>query len=57
MAARMTPDPSDVADGTGRPASGGNGKYDDAEREHRQAHEFKYQSVHGNSLRTKPIDV
>jgi hypothetical protein len=25
-----------------------NGKHDDAQRNHRQTHEFKYQSVHGN---------
>jgi hypothetical protein len=53
----MTPDRSDVADGPGRPSPGGEGKDDDTQREHRQAHEFKYQSVHGNISQTKPIDL
>src|ERR1700737_1140851 len=41
-------DPSVVAHLPGRRPPRGNGKHDDAEREHRKSHEFKHQRVHGN---------
>jgi hypothetical protein len=42
-------DRSEVADAPDRSLLRRNGKHDDAERKHRQTHEFKHQSVHGNS--------
>src|ERR1035438_2156756 len=37
------------------PASRRNGQHDDAKREHRETHEFKYQRVHGNIPPNKPL--
>jgi hypothetical protein len=38
------------------PTRGRNDKHDDAECEHREPHEFKYQRVHGDPS-AKPLDL
>jgi hypothetical protein len=37
-----------VPDASGRPPLRRHGQHDDAERNHRQPYEFKYQRFHGN---------
>jgi hypothetical protein len=47
----------------GGPSLCGHGKHDDDKSEHRQSHEFEYQSIHGNSpqetvrFARKPLNV
>lgn len=40
---------SGIAEAASRGAARGNGQYDDAKPDHRHSHEFKHQSIHGNS--------
>jgi hypothetical protein len=48
---------SGVARTPGRPPLRRNDKHDDAEREYRQSHEFKYQRIKHSNSPSKSIDL
>ena len=53
----LSVDRSGVADVPGRPSPRRNGKHDDAQREHRQSHEFEHQCIGHSNSPNKPIDL